>query len=206
MRRTLQPFCNIVFNKQQDALWPTKSSYSPTLVFAFVVDSISLRRQGYSSVVHSYPRSLKRLMPSLQTTSSSSIDNEATNNDVSPISRSHYHRGDDSCSAEENFGVQDFADFTAQQNAFLQRSRAPNLHSKDNYRKFSSDDEPPRSQPRSLIPRPSSIALRASSIDQDEAPPTSTPASKADPVSWGSLPKKRQLTILTLARLSGPLI
>ena len=58
-----------------------------------------------------------------------------------------------------------------------------------------------------LLPRASSIARRASFLEDDELPPSEqkpTPP-KAQPVTWRSLPKKGQLAILTMARLSEPL-
>lgn len=42
-------------------------------------------------------------------------------------------------------------------------------------------------------------------IDEDEAPPPPPEVEKEKPVSWSQLPKKSQLAILTLARLSEPL-
>ena len=57
----------------------------------------------------------------------------------------------------------------------------------------------------SMLPRPSSIARRTAFIDEDEALPTSPPPAKAGPVSWKDLPNKKQLAILTMARLSEPL-
>jgi len=59
------------------------------------------------------------------------------------------------------------------------------------------DDEPPYSTTR-----------RLSFIDQDAAPaqPEILVKAKEEPVTWMSLPHKRQLTVLTLARLSEPLV
>ena len=62
-----------------------------------------------------------------------------------------------------------------------------------------------------VLPRVSTITPRTSFIDHDEAeasPPTSaTPSAplKTGMVRWRDLPKKRQLAILTMARLSEPL-
>lgn len=78
------------------------------------------------------------------------------------------------------------------------------------------EDFPParegKPQRLSILPRPLSIASHASFLDEDEAPPTSpdtlhTPIKqdKPGPVAWRDLPKKSQLAILTLARLSEPL-
>ena len=71
---------------------------------------------------------------------------------------------------------------------------------------YSERDEPETSlRPNTLLPRPSSIARHASFINEDEAPPRSPLPAKAGPVAWKDLPQKRQLAILTLARLSEPL-
>lgn len=51
----------------------------------------------------------------------------------------------------------------------------------------------------SRSPKPSDV------VDEDEAPPPPPVVEKKRPVSWMELPKKGQLTILTLARLSEPL-
>ena len=57
------------------------------------------------------------------------------------------------------------------------------------------------------IPRPSSIARRLSFVEEDESPPQPSSSHPADdkPVTWGSLPRKGQLAVMTLARLSEPL-
>lgn len=77
---------------------------------------------------------------------------------------------------------------------------------------FPEPQEEKKPQRPSLLPRPSSIARHASFLDEDEASPTSPSPShtpnrpdKPGPVAWRDLPKKPQLAILTLARLSEPL-
>jgi hypothetical protein len=58
----------------------------------------------------------------------------------------------------------------------------------------------------SLLPRPSTLARRVSFIEEDEFHAEEpAPAPSATPVTWRSLPRKGQLAILTLARLSEPL-
>ncbi len=61
-----------------------------------------------------------------------------------------------------------------------------------------------RPQRPSLIPSHTSIDRRTSFITRDEIQPTSPPA-KEGPVRWRDLPRKGQLAILTLARLSEPI-
>ena len=76
------------------------------------------------------------------------------------------------------------------------------------------EDAPQEVEPQhpSILSRASSIARHASFLDEDEAPPksqsppsTPTKQDKPGPVSWRDLPKKSQLAVLTLARLSEPL-
>ncbi|KIW12300.1 hypothetical protein PV08_09577 [Exophiala spinifera] len=65
----------------------------------------------------------------------------------------------------------------------------------------------------SLAPRISTIARRHSFIDEEEDPVAATVAvnaasstsTKVEAVTWSSLPKKGQLAVLTIARLSEPL-
>jgi len=58
-----------------------------------------------------------------------------------------------------------------------------------------------------VTPRPSPIARRLSFVEEDEGPPQPPPVHAVDdkPVTWGSLPRKGQLAVMTLARLSEPL-
>jgi hypothetical protein len=58
-----------------------------------------------------------------------------------------------------------------------------------------------------ILPRPSSLARRVSFVEEEEAHHAeAAAAAKSDPkVTWRSLPRKGQLAILTLARLSEPL-
>ena len=76
------------------------------------------------------------------------------------------------------------------------------------------EDAPQEVEPQcpSILPRTSSVARHTSYLDEDEAPPesqsppsTPTQQDKPGPVSWRDLPKKSQLAVLTLARLSEPL-
>ena len=59
-----------------------------------------------------------------------------------------------------------------------------------------------------MLPRLSSIATRTAFINESSPSALDPPAGKASqeaPVTWASLPKKRQLALLTLSRLSEPL-
>ena len=85
-------------------------------------------------------------------------------------------------------------------------------HHVDDEEEFPVGQEQENSHRPSILPRPSSIARHASFLDRDEAPPVSpvepnTPnkQDKSGPVAWHDLPKKSQLAILTVARLSEPL-
>jgi Major Facilitator Superfamily len=85
---------------------------------------------------------------------------------------------------------------------------APERGLQDGY--DSSDDEFSASFPSSHpLPLHSGISRQSSFVDEDEEPITTTVVSpkvqSEPPVTWSSLPKKGQLAILTLARLSEPL-
>lgn len=59
-----------------------------------------------------------------------------------------------------------------------------------------------------ILPRLSSIATRTAFVNESSPSAVDPPAGKASqeaPVTWASLPKKRQLALLTLSRLSEPL-
>ena len=64
-----------------------------------------------------------------------------------------------------------------------------------------------RRRPKALAfaPRMSSLGRRLSDADDEEPKPPPPPPKKAGPVSWRDLPHKRQLFILTMARLSEPI-
>ena len=64
-----------------------------------------------------------------------------------------------------------------------------------------------RRRPKTLafVPRISSLSRRVSDADGEELKPTPPPPTKSGPVSWRDLPRKRQLFILTMARLSEPI-
>lgn len=110
--------------------------------------------------------------------------------------------------ASDKIGVQDFAhDSDTQQKHVVQRV---SLDGDDE--DFLVPREGKKPQRPSIVPRPSSIGRHTSFLDEDETPPTftspSSPPTKTDkpgPVAWRDLPKKSQLAILTLARLSEPL-
>ncbi|MCJ1400310.1 hypothetical protein MMC11_003515 [Xylographa trunciseda] len=106
--------------------------------------------------------------------------------------------------------------------AFEEKSQdTPKDKSRDNSKAKGSDDDDPaallrqheallkqkRRRPKTLaiVPRTSSLSRQPSGSDGDE--PKSIPPlpKKAGPVSWRELPRKRQLFILTMARLSEPI-
>ena len=104
---------------------------------------------------------------------------------------------------------QDFAHHSASQRQRHHQSQQVN-HNVDG----GGEDAPQgvESQRPSLLPRASSIARNTSFLDEDVAPPesqsppsTPTKQNEPAPVSWRDLPKKSQLAVLTLARLSEPL-
>ena len=104
-------------------------------------------------------------------------------------------------------GSHDFARHSASQR---QRHQSQQV----NHNVDGREDAPQEVEPQrpSILPRASSIARHASFLDEDEAPPKSqsppsTPTKQDKPgsVSWRDLPKKSQLAVLTLARLSEPL-
>ena len=106
--------------------------------------------------------------------------------------------------AQESVASQDFAieysSDDASSDGFLKDEDATQSHQQQG------KEKPKRP---SILPRPSSIARRTSFIDRDEVPPTTpiTPSTPSKPglVRWRDLPNKRQLAILTMARLSEPL-
>ena len=107
-------------------------------------------------------------------------------------------------------GVIGSQDFTHHSTSQRQRHQSQQV----NHNVDSGEDAPQQVEPQrpSIIPRASSIARHASFLDEDEAPPksqsppsTPTKQDKPGPVSWRDLPKKSQLAVLTLARLSEPL-
>ena len=106
-----------------------------------------------------------------------------------------------------SIGLHDFAhDSASQQHLSVRRVK----HDVDDEKDFPTPQEEEKPQRPSILPRPSTIARHASFLDEDEVPPTSpSPPSKSikrpGPVAWRDLPKKSQLAILTLARLSEPL-
>ena len=72
----------------------------------------------------------------------------------------------------------------------------------------SADAKKPTTSRPPLIPRASSIGRRLSFVDEEDAssaPSLQSENAKAKPVTWRDLPNKRQLAILTLARLSEPI-
>lgn len=104
-------------------------------------------------------------------------------------------------------GLLDFAPRSTAQQQHIARHVTHDVD--DEEKDLPSPQEEKKPQRPSILPRPSSIARHASFLDQDEVPPTSpSPPTKPDkpgPVAWRDLPKKSQLAILTLARLSEPL-
>lgn len=85
-----------------------------------------------------------------------------------------------------------------------QNGRASRDEEGPSYRKndLKDDDSVMSEERQPLVARPPSPG---DAIDGEEAPPPLPVVEKEKPVSWMDLPKKGQLTILTLARLSEPL-
>lgn len=133
-----------------------------------------------------------------------SPNHETSNRDASIVRSPDRQRNEQHPHAQESVAWQDFAIESSSDDAssdgFLKDEDGNQSH------KQQGKDRPNRP---SILSRPSSIGRRTSFIDRDEAPPTtattpSTP-SKSAPVRWRDLPNKRQLAILTMARLSEPL-
>ena len=133
-----------------------------------------------------------------------STHHENSNRDTPVVGTSNHGPNAQHRDAQESVVAQDFVTESSSDDAssdsFLKDEDATQYHQQKGKEK---------PQGPSIIPRPSSIGRRASFIDRDEVPPT-TPAtpstpSKLGPVRWRDLPNKRQLAILTMARLSEPL-
>ena len=108
-----------------------------------------------------------------------------------------------------NIDLHDFAQNSTSQQQHIARHITDHV---DNQEDLTVPQEEEKPQRPSILPRPSSIARHASFLDEDgAAPPSPSPSykptkqSKPGPVAWRDLPKKSQLAILTLARLSEPL-
>ncbi len=148
----------------------------------------------------------------LGTSFENEIENTAASLTLTPAGAASTHHG----VGHDGMGLQDFA---VQPSAQQQRqhllsndaaSEEDDQEAEDGI--HSTDKEPRKVQRPSILPRPSSIARHSSFLDEDEAhpPPTTpltptAPTAKAGPVAWRDLPNKRQLAILTMARLSEPL-
>ena len=114
----------------------------------------------------------------------------------------------DHFNGSDSIGLQDFAHNSTSQQQYDVLSITHDVDDEV----FPEPQEEEKPQRPSLLPRPSNIARHASFLDEDEVPQTSpslshTPnkSDKPGPVAWRDLPKKSQLAILTLARLSEPL-
>lgn len=139
---------------------------------------------------------------------SSSFENETSNLDASINEVGARVGVIEPSNASDSIEPQDFASTsTSRQQHILQHV----THNVDNQ-----DCPVPQKEAKSLRPsvlhRPSSIVRHASFLDEDKGPPTSaspsytlTKQDKPGLVAWRDLPKKSQLAILTLARLSEPL-
>ncbi|KAF6235762.1 hypothetical protein HO173_005957 [Letharia columbiana] len=140
---------------------------------------------------------------------SSSLENEISNLDTSineDVARAGLFEHPN---ASDSIRLRDFAhDSTSQQQHHVVQHVTHDVDEED----VPIAQEEGKPQRPTILPRPSSIARHASFLDEDEAPPTSpspshtpTKQDKPGPVAWRDLPKKSQLAILTLARLSEPL-
>lgn len=140
---------------------------------------------------------------------SSSLENEISNLDTSineDVARAGLFEHPN---ASDSIRLQDFAhDSASQQQHHVVQHVTHDVDEED----VPIAQEEGKPQRPTILPRPSSIARHASFLDEDEAPPTSpspshtpTKQDKPGPVAWRDLPKKSQLAILTLARLSEPL-
>lgn len=137
-----------------------------------------------------------------------SFENETSHLDVTsgnPIDRSN---------ASHTLWLQDFAGSSTAQQQRIDQHVTHDADANDEDFPVPQEEESPEGKPQrpSMLPRPSSIARHASFLDGDELPPTSPPPSdpptkqdKPGPVAWRDLPRKSQLALLTLARLSEPL-
>ena len=136
---------------------------------------------------------------------STSFENETSNLDASI-------NGDDELPADSNASnsieLQDFTHNPTTQQQYIIQHLTHNVD--DEHFPIPQEEEKPRRP--SILPCPSSIIRHASFLDKDEAPPTFPSPShipieqdRPGPVAWRDLPKKSQLAILTLARLSEPL-
>ena len=109
----------------------------------------------------------------------------------------------------ESIGLQDFTPHVtdSEQQRLLRESEDDG--SQDTLQGDDDGTEPEKqATPRpSLVPRASRIGRRLSFVGEEEAPLPADPSppSKPKPVAWRDLPNKKQLAILTLARLSEPL-
>lgn len=111
--------------------------------------------------------------------------------------------------ASESIEPLDFAHSSTSQQQHIVRDLT---HHVDDEVVLPSPQEEEKPQRPSILPRPSSIGRHASFLDEADVPPnplslppTPTKAHKPGPVAWRDLPRKSQLAILTLARLSEPL-
>ena len=154
------------------------------------------------------PSILDKISPTNFMRSTSVDSHEVSNSDASINEDAARLQFTEHFNTPNSIGLQDFA----QNPTFQQQQQHVDRHATSH---VDDDEEPPMAQEEkkpqrpSILPRPSSIARHASFLDEDEAPPTSpSPPTKQDkpgPVAWRDLPKKSQLAILTLARLSEPL-
>lgn len=136
-----------------------------------------------------------------------SYSDETSNLDASIAGTSENGVATQYGSTQASIGRQDFANKNISQQERLPDNNDTSGHGieHEHWEDDTQEEQKEKPQRPSMLPRPSSIARRTAFIDEDEALPTSPPPAKPGPVSWKDLPNKKQLAILTMARLSEPL-
>lgn len=136
-----------------------------------------------------------------------SYSDEASNLDASMAGASENGVTAQYGPTQASIGRQDFTNKNIFPQEPLLNNNGTSEHDIEHEHREDDTEEEQKEKPQrlSMLPRPSSMARRTSFIDEDEALPTPPPPAKAGPVSWKDLPNKKQLAILTMARLSEPL-
>ena len=131
-----------------------------------------------------------------------SFQDETPSLDTSITQRSRGDTSDGKPGIRNTVGLQDLAaQSTAHEQPILDHGNSSDYNSEDG----EDEEKPQKAQRPGVLPHPSSKARQISFVDEDEAPSTSAQPPKAGPIPWSDLPQKRQLAILTMARLSEPL-
>jgi len=137
----------------------------------------------------------------------------SSNHETSPLETtivakaSSLHGSDLSAEGQGGGSLQGLSDPSAeQQEPLLNADITASLRQQASEDERHTQDEGVESAPcPPPLSEPSGTACRACFVDPDDYPPTLPKPAKAGPVAWSNLPKKRQLAILTIARLSEPL-